>query len=266
LYREQGHWHNAQWGGKADRVWIFTPDMARWVQVNVLKYYGIHLEPLSDGAFKAEVFTKDIEVLYLGKARMRDDGEWTATGLDYRTEQWAYTFPLNVLRVFFNAVPRRGPIAGVTHFQVLGIPEQADELEIRRAWKRLIRQWHPDVCKEPDAAAMSQALNAAKDILLDPKGRRLYLANMAAVKAMGVQAPRQRRHEELVVDRYGDYRPPLRCGRLRVTGHYELARLVIDKIISWDDITRGSKVLVTSWNSNLGEDGQGGIQQKWVTV
>jgi ABC-type uncharacterized transport system permease subunit len=113
---------------------------------------------------------------------------------------------------------------------------------------------------------MSQALNAAKDILLDPKGRRLYLANMAAVKAMGVQAPRQRRHEELVVDRYGDYRPPLRCGRLRVTGHYELARLVIDKIISWDDITRGSKVLVTSWNSNLGEDGQGGIQQKWVTV
>lgn len=269
-FREAGNWHMAQWTGKPERIWIFVPEMAGWVQTAVLKHYGLHLPSLSEKAVAPKLISQEISLLYLGKAKMRDGGEWSATGMDYYTEQWAYVFPLDILRTFFNAAPSSAWSTtgrGLDYFQILGITKAATVPEIQKAWKRLIRQWHPDVCKEPDAKKMSQALNEAKDFLLDPLKRRKYLANMAAVALMGAPPPvRRSALAELVVDRYGEYRPPLRCGVLKVEGYHELARLKVTKIVSWRDIMRGSKVLVTSWNANLGKDGEGGIQQKWTTI
>ena len=39
-----------------------------------------------------------------------------------------------------------------THYQVLGVAPDADAAEIKKAYRKLVRRYHPDVSKEPDAA------------------------------------------------------------------------------------------------------------------
>ncbi|MDR3607910.1 MAG: J domain-containing protein [Oligoflexia bacterium] len=71
-------------------------------------------------------------------------------------------------------------LEGKAH-EILGIREDATELEIRRAWKELMKRHHPDKsasAKDPsatewkDAQKISEALNRAKDeMLARRKGR-----------------------------------------------------------------------------------------------
>lgn len=53
-------------------------------------------------------------------------------------------------------------------YTVLGVTYLSTKQQIKKAWMALIRQYHPDVCKDPFATEISQAVNAAYDKL---KGR-----------------------------------------------------------------------------------------------
>jgi curved DNA-binding protein CbpA len=64
------------------------------------------------------------------------------------------------------------PPADVDPFDLLGVPENASDKAIKAAWRRLIRECHPDNAAD-DAdrqarLARSAALNRARDVLLDP--------------------------------------------------------------------------------------------------
>ncbi|MCH2180101.1 MAG: DnaJ domain-containing protein [Mariniblastus sp.] len=62
-----------------------------------------------------------------------------------------------------------------TYYEIMGISYDADDQEIRRAYRRMIQDYHPD--QHPDdhrSARRARHLNAAKDILLDRKKRRRY--------------------------------------------------------------------------------------------
>lgn len=50
-------------------------------------------------------------------------------------------------------------------YTVLGVTYLSTKAQIKKAWMGLIRQYHPDVCKEPSATEISQAVNAAYDKL-----------------------------------------------------------------------------------------------------
>jgi len=66
------------------------------------------------------------------------------------------------------------------HYQLLGISREADPLEIKKAYKRLATQYHPDKveCLGPKLRDLAvdemRRLNEARDILLDPKRRADY--------------------------------------------------------------------------------------------
>ncbi len=57
-----------------------------------------------------------------------------------------------------------------TLYQILGIPEDADEQQVRSAYRLLAKRYHPDA-GEGSSAARFRAVRDAYDILSDP-GRR----------------------------------------------------------------------------------------------
>jgi len=60
------------------------------------------------------------------------------------------------------------------YYEILGVPRNASEEEIRRAYRRLARQYHPDVNKEPDAEAKFKEINEAYQVLSDAEKRAMY--------------------------------------------------------------------------------------------
>jgi DnaJ-class molecular chaperone len=62
----------------------------------------------------------------------------------------------------------------MTHYETLGVDPTASEDQIRKAYRKLARRYHPDVSKEPDREARMRAINEAKDVLLDPEARKRY--------------------------------------------------------------------------------------------
>ncbi len=60
------------------------------------------------------------------------------------------------------------------YYQVLGIGKNASDSEIKLAYKRLARQYHPDVYKGADANEKFKQINQAYEVLSDPKKRQLY--------------------------------------------------------------------------------------------
>ena len=62
-----------------------------------------------------------------------------------------------------------------THYEILGIPENATFEDMKRAHRRLARDSHPDVCpNDPRAAERLKAVQLAFEVLSDVNRRRLY--------------------------------------------------------------------------------------------
>lgn len=60
------------------------------------------------------------------------------------------------------------------YYEVLGVPRNASQEEIKRAFRRLARQYHPDVNKSPDAEEKFKEINEAYAVLSDPEKRARY--------------------------------------------------------------------------------------------
>lgn len=60
------------------------------------------------------------------------------------------------------------------YYQVLGVARDASAEQIKKAYRGLARKYHPDVSKEPDAAARMSEVNEAHTVLSDPEKRAAY--------------------------------------------------------------------------------------------
>ena len=60
------------------------------------------------------------------------------------------------------------------YYETLGVKPDATEAEIKTAYRRLARKFHPDVSKEADAEARFKAVNEANEVLSDAKKRAHY--------------------------------------------------------------------------------------------
>lgn len=60
------------------------------------------------------------------------------------------------------------------YYEVLGVPHDADEQTIKKAYHKLAMKWHPDRNSSPDAEATFKKIAKAYAILKDPKKRARY--------------------------------------------------------------------------------------------
>ena len=60
------------------------------------------------------------------------------------------------------------------YYEVLGVARSASSDEIRSAYRRLARQYHPDVSQEPNAEAQFKEINEAYEVLSNAEKRTTY--------------------------------------------------------------------------------------------
>ncbi len=60
------------------------------------------------------------------------------------------------------------------YYQTLGVAKTASDEEIKKAYRKLVRKYHPDVSKEADAQKKTQEINEAYGVLGDAEKRAAY--------------------------------------------------------------------------------------------
>lgn len=60
------------------------------------------------------------------------------------------------------------------YYKILGVARTASEAEIKRAYRKLAREFHPDRNQAKDAEERFKAANEANEVLSDPKKRAAY--------------------------------------------------------------------------------------------
>lgn len=60
------------------------------------------------------------------------------------------------------------------YYQIIGVSRDATQDDIKRAYRKLARKYHPDVSKEPEAETRFKEIGEAYEVLKDPEKRTAY--------------------------------------------------------------------------------------------
>jgi hypothetical protein len=260
---------------RAHRRWLVDASEAERCAALAELILGVRPD-LPGAAPPAPSETRLIQVEYLGRCKPRDGGESRATA--WADGWWSVVFPEDVLREWFEPGPedadptvdvfatgagtstsattraaggsaRRStqpasrPQPPRTLYALLGLRPSATADEVKAAYRRLAKQWHPDVCAEPDATERFKTLGAAYEVLKDEALRRRYDAGLALEAHARALDPATANHPT-----QDAYSAPLRCGWVRCEGRVKLGQFAVSRIEQWEPITdEWGRELVTSW-------------------
>ncbi|MFH1506499.1 MAG: DnaJ domain-containing protein, partial [archaeon] len=63
---------------------------------------------------------------------------------------------------------------GKDYYKIIGVSKDASKEEIKKAYKRLAKKYHPDLNKDPDATEKFKEINEAASVLGDDAKRKQY--------------------------------------------------------------------------------------------
>lgn len=237
-------YNDRRWGPD-QKVWLVRPDHGPTLQSLIDQFFDEVVDLPGIENSKPEQELRIIEVRYLGSTKDRGDAERSAFGLV--DGEWSVLFPESVLRSWFEVDPL-APIQGETLYSVLGARKTASEGELKSAFRRMARQWHPDVCSEPNANEIFQQINRAYQVLSNPEKRARYDAGLVLEETWKAEQKNSKDLMDGISTATVGYRSPLRCGWIMVKGVSVLGRFEVQEILDWQDIVNDQgQVLVSSW-------------------
>ena len=192
---------------------------------------------------QAKLETRIIDLRYLGQVKDRGNDEYTAFG--FVNKEWSVIFSEAVLRSWFEGMSDTpAPGSMTTLYGILGLSRSAASAEIKPAYHRMARQWHPDVCREPNASEVFLRIKESYEVLSDPKKKSRYDVGLAFA---ALQEQQDKNVKAMADAACVLYRAPLRCGYVLVEGTESIGRFQVKTILAWEDITVNGKVMVSSW-------------------
>ncbi len=254
-----------RWDGDK-RAWVISPKAIDLLITAIVRsgYEAPDVAPIEISSAIAETVQKTLTVEYVGQCKERGEGVISALGSV--KGYWSIEFPEAVLKAWFERANKSDNVQ--TFYQVLCVFETASGQEVKSAYRRLARQWHPDVCGEPEAADKFREIQTAFDALENPLSRKRYDAGLFFERE-------SRKKQDTYTDTFADmytshsrrrrqfnqhFRSPLRCGLITAEGVQRLNRFTASKIISWDDIVDGAgRIMTASWNKFTES-----IEIKWI--
>lgn len=250
-----------RWDG-AHKQWLIDPAHGQALVTVVRHHFGITLELPTHATSAPVSVTEPIQLAYLGACREREGGSVSASGYtlgNRNAKAPDLVFPEGVLKAWFEQRGTKSttPIPAGTLYAVLCVAPDCDAAQLKQAYRRIARQTHPDVNKEPDATMQFQAIQHAYSILSDAKQRRKYDAGLT-LASRADQETTKPRHLSVYPDHY---RAPLRSGLLLVQGVRTLKRTKVERIFGWEELTRNGCALVSSW-----PQGADMWREEWVPV
>ena len=171
------------------------------------------------------------------------------------------------------------------YYAVMGVAKDATQDEIKRAYRRLARKFHPDVSSETDAEARFKEVGEAYEVLKDPEKRAAYDELGANWKAGQEFRPPPDWNEGFEfhgggytgadADHFSDFFDTLfgqrgfrdgfsgRSSRtFNARGEDTYARILIDL----EDVFTGAKRTVTLKNTEVGADGRPTVRDRTLNV
>ncbi|MDW8050909.1 MAG: molecular chaperone DnaJ [Armatimonadota bacterium] len=125
------------------------------------------------------------------------------------------------------------------YYEVLGVPRNASQEEIKAAFRKLARQYHPDVNKDdPEAEEKFKLINEAYQVLSDPESRAMYDRFGHAGAPTTTAADPFSAAESLFQIFFGGAAPPTR-------GPIDGADRRVDLTITLEEVLRGATRSVT---------------------
>jgi molecular chaperone DnaJ len=125
-------------------------------------------------------------------------------------------------------------MAKKTHYQVLEIHETATQAEIKQAYRRLAKKFHPDSCSEAASHEHIAIINTAYEVIGDPSRRRVYdqqLQGMAGVSPEASAHNRAQRTADMQ-DVYRKQRQATQSSEVQIDAWLKLVYAPVDRLIA----------------------------------
>ena len=171
------------------------------------------------------------------------------------------------------------------YYQIMGLGRDATQDDIKRAYRKLARKYHPDVSKEAEAETRFKEVGEAYEVLKDPEKRAAYDQLGANWKAGQEFRPPPDWNQgfefhgggftDADASRFSDFFESLfgqgfargaRAGHgethFHMRGEDTFARVVIDL----DDAYKGASRTVTLTHTELGPDGRPQLKERTLNV
>ena len=72
------------------------------------------------------------------------------------------------------------------YYEILGVPKTASQDDIKKAYRKLVKDYHPDLHpNDPACAAKFKEINEANEVLSDEKKRKQYDFDLEHTNAGG---------------------------------------------------------------------------------